>query len=79
MDIGLRAALDATNTKQNLAKLLGVSTSYITRWGEFVPKKWVEDVSRVTGVPLLELRPETREALRVERLNWPPRAVENIE
>lgn len=70
MDIGLRAAIDAAASKQKLAILLGVSTSYITRWGNFVPKKWAERVSLATGVPLLDLRPETRNALAVERLNW---------
>lgn len=79
MDSGFLKVTEVVGSRYRLAQILGITKNAIYKWGDEIPPQWVERVSEVTGVPLLELRPETREALRIERLNWPPMAVENKE
>ena len=40
-----------------VAKDLGVTRGYLAQW-KFVPDKFVEPLSQVTGIPKLQLRPD---------------------
>ena len=50
----------AGGKKADLARLVGISHEAIRRWGinKQIPLKRVADVSRLTGIPRHELRPD---------------------
>lgn len=54
---GLKRAIDAMGSGYALAKALGISKTAIYQWTE-IPLNRVPEISRLTGIPKGELRPE---------------------
>ena len=53
----LARAIKKVGTANELARLLNITPQAISQWTE-IPLKRAVDVSRVTGIPLSELRPD---------------------
>ncbi len=79
MDNGLKTAISILGSGANLARKLNVTKATVYSWQGVTPMPWIKRVSDVTGIPMLELHPDTREALEVERLRWQAEADENRE
>jgi DNA-binding transcriptional regulator YdaS (Cro superfamily) len=61
----LARAIKKAGTANDLARLLGITPQAISQWTE-IPIKRAPDVSRVTGIPLHELRPDIFDAPKPE-------------
>jgi DNA-binding transcriptional regulator YdaS (Cro superfamily) len=53
----LEAALQVRLTVKRIAQLAGISSAAVSQW-QRVPERHVWAVSRVTGIPAAELRPD---------------------
>lgn len=76
MKNGLEKAIQIAGNKTKLAKKLGLTKGYISRW-DAIPIKWVRRVSEVTGLPAEQLHPDFRKLLPDE-VRLPRLGVENI-
>jgi len=56
-EASLRKALDKAGGPTALARELKIGASAVTQW-ERLPAKWIPHVSRLTGMPPEELRPD---------------------
>lgn len=54
---GVEKAIEAAGSGGKLGRSLGISRAAVNEWDQ-VPAKRVREVSRITGVPLAELRPD---------------------
>ena len=72
MDQGYKKAIAVSGNAAKLARELQITKANVYRWLGVIPIFWIKRVSEVTGIPMLELHPDTRaalaEAIDVDRL-----------
>lgn len=77
METGLQKAMRIAGSGTDLARLLGVSKSAVSQWGDTpdgVPLDRCVDIERATGVPCEELRPDMKDYFTHLRLTPEPKA-----
>jgi hypothetical protein len=55
---GFRMAIVEYKSMTGLARRLGVSASFVIRWGRSIPNEWLARVSEVTNIPIEKLMRE---------------------
>lgn len=77
MESGLQKASRIAGSATELARILGVSKSAISQWGDAedgVPLDRCVDIERATGVPCEELRPDMKDYFKHLRRTPEPKA-----
>ena len=61
-DVGLKRAIAAAGTRTELARKLEITKGAVHQWHQ-IPLSRVQQVAKVTGIPVSELRPDLFETL----------------
>jgi hypothetical protein len=70
MDNGLKLVVSAVGSRAELARRLGISKQAAYAWSR-IPHSRLEDVSRVTGIPTAQLRPDLFQLFKPKRTRGP--------